>query len=194
MGKKTSVKKAPLFSEWPGAKSTTGRNPSAPRELHVLLLLNPYSPRPTPPRNSLGKGNKTQRRPPYGRVAPVSPPYYRNSAASPAPSQALTCGYGGRSRCSRSGAAAGHAGCGASRGGGRSGPSARGAHGHPARPRPWRPSRPRHRVCRGSGRRRSRGSPWCSGPGGCRRRPRGRTSQRPAGACPGTFGRSGCPP
>lgn len=108
--------------------------------------------------------------------------------------QALTCGCGGRSRCSRSGAAAGHAGCGESRGGGRSGPSARGARGHPARPRPWRPSRPRHRVCRGNGRRRSRGSPWCSGPEGCRRRPRGRTSRRPSGACPGTYGRSGCPP
>lgn len=169
VGEKMSVQRAPLFR-------------ASGRGLRLLGTAPRASAAPSPPRNSLGKRKTAQR---LRRASGVRllPPLH-----------ALTCGCGGRNRCSRSGGAEGRGGCGASPGGGRSGPSARGARGHPARPRPWRPSRPQRRVCRGNGRMRTRGSPWCSGPGGCRRRPHGRTSRKPSGECPGMSGRSGCPP
>ena len=75
----------------------------------------------------------------------------------------------------------------------RTGPSEPGAPVRPGARRPWRPSRPRRRVCRGNARRRSRGSPSCIDPGGCTRPRPGRTSRTPAGGFQGRSGTSGCP-
>lgn len=75
----------------------------------------------------------------------------------------------------------------------RTGPSEPVAPVRPGARRPWRPWRPLRPACRGTVRRRSRGSPSCSGLAGCRRRPRGRTSRRRGGGSPATFGTLGCP-
>jgi len=84
-------------------------------------------------------------------------------------------------------------GCTWSPGVSRSGPSAPGARGRRAARRPWRPWRPQRRACRETARRRTRGSPWCTCPGGCTRLQRGRTSRKLGAESPEKFGKSGCP-
>lgn len=75
----------------------------------------------------------------------------------------------------------------------RSEPSAPGALCRRGALRPWRPWRPRHRACQRSARRRSRGSPSCTGPWGCTRPPRGRTSRTLCAASRARFCRWDCP-
>lgn len=60
--------------------------------------------------------------------------------------------------------------------------------------RPWRPLRLRRRACRGTARKRSLGSPWCTCPAGYTHLPHGRISQKLGAGSPAKFGKSGCPP
>lgn len=75
----------------------------------------------------------------------------------------------------------------------RTGPSGPAAPARPAARRPWRPSRLRRPVCRGTEQTRSLGFPWCSGLAGCRRPLPGRTSQTPGGGLRERSGTLDCP-
>lgn len=75
----------------------------------------------------------------------------------------------------------------------RTGPSGPAAPAHRGARRPWRPSRPRRPFCRGSAQTRIRGSPSCSGPGGCTRPRPGRTSRTRVSGSRARFGTLSCP-
>ncbi len=68
-------------------------------------------------------------------------------------------------------------------------PSAPGAPARQAARRPSHPLRPRRRACRGTARKRTHGSPWCTCPWGCTHLPHGRTSQKLGATSQEKFGK-----